>query len=198
MFDFTSTKIVTDLEDLIDSGEKLGKMDFDIALSTNMAWYGNDDKYVEYLRKNVKIDNDVFPVTTPGDFAFSDVLIRRFPRSRFYIIDQDTLRIVFLGKDWSDGGFKEKDLKDLADVDVLVMPISLEKAEDISKIIGLVDPALFIPTGYAEVGGGVEGLASIDDFIAKTGLANIEKTKVVNLKGGLPADKRILKMIVWE
>lgn len=195
LLDFGHISIACDIDKLITQGTKISPVSADIVVTTTKDYYGDEHKIEEVIGKKIKSKEKTFYITSHGEYAFGDVLVRRFIGSDFYVFDQGNLRIVYMGS--VEEGFNEKELKDLPDVDVLIAPIGKAKADDVMKVVHLVDPAIFVPSNFQEISKEKE-VISIQDFIKSSGLANIDTGSVLKLQGGISESNRILKMFVFE
>lgn len=196
LLDFSNISVACDIDRLIELGEKFSPVSCDVVVSTNKKFYGKIEELQTFVAKKIKANNvEVFYIASHGEYAFGDVLVRRLIGSDFYVFDQGNLRIVYMGS--VKEGFKEKELKDLADVDVLIAPVGFDKADDVMKVVHLVDPAIFVPSAYKEISTDTS-LISIQDFIKASGLANVDTGKVLKLQAGITEANRILKMFVFE
>ena len=125
-------------------------------------------------------------VRSPGEYEISDVLITGVAsyhdnkhgqdqgRNTIYIIHIDDIAICHLG----DLGhtLQEEQLEEVADADVLLLPISGQHGINVSQaveIIGQVEPRIVIPMHYRPVGSdetGEEQTNPLDKFCREMGV----------------------------
>jgi hypothetical protein len=107
--------LITDPQALKDSGLSFNKVKSDVVLFTGSNLIGKEDILSkEDLLKKVEPDHrgSIIEISSPGEFEIGGVMIRRDIDSSFYIIDESTLRVVYmglLGKDFDVS--KTKDLE---------------------------------------------------------------------------------------
>lgn len=171
--------LVTDPQALKESGLSFNKVKSDVVLFTGNDLIGKEDILSkEDLLKKVEPDHreNIIEISSPGEFEIGGVMIRRDIDSSFYIIDESTLRVVYMGLLGKD--FDVSKTKDLGDVDVLIVPIGNGSLfidyDKLEKIISNVDPAILIPCAYKKDGLRIgDDVKSRDDFIKHFGFTNV-------------------------
>ncbi len=104
---------------------------------------------------NLKIDDDldlvvnrklenIFSVTSPGEYEVNEIFVMAFDKSgkRAYLINLDGVNILFTD---STIDFTEKDLDELASIDILIfMDANLDVSSDIVKFVNKIDPKVWL------------------------------------------------------
>ncbi len=171
---------------LSESGVSFPKTNADIITITN---YEKDIK--ESILKDTKLDGKVVPehrekiieISSAGEFEIGGLMIRRDIDSDVYIIDENNLRVVYLGG--TGKNFDSATIKDVGDVDVLIMPVgdgvNFMDFDTMEKVISDVDPAVLLPCAYAEDGPKGNTLKSKEEFIKHFGFANVREEGYLNV-----------------
>jgi L-ascorbate metabolism protein UlaG (beta-lactamase superfamily) len=151
-----------------------------------------DKKVVGDKRENV------MEIYTSGEYEVGGIMVRRGIGEKFFIIDEKTTRIVYMGG--TDNSFDPSDVKDLGDVDVLIIPVgdgvTFMDFDKIEKVISNIDPAVLIPCAYKEEGGSNQDLKSRDEFIKHFGFANVRDENYVNIgKKKVEQDQQSVEVI---
>jgi L-ascorbate metabolism protein UlaG (beta-lactamase superfamily) len=189
-FLLSSSKIslITDPLLLNASGVSFPKTSADIALFTNVK---KDPK------KSIILDNElekklvpdsrdtIMEIYMPGEFEVGGMMIRRDVGTSFYMIDQKTVRVVYLGG--IDESFDVEKVKDLGDVDVLIAPVgnsdSFLSFEKLEKVFSYIDPEILLPCAYAEDGSKEHAnLKSKEEFIKHFGFTNVHDESYITVK----------------
>ena len=122
-------------------------------------------------------------INTPGEYEVGGIMIRRGIRDDFFIIDEKTTRVVYMGG--TDNSFDPKKVKDLGDVDVLIIPVgdgvNFMDFEKIENVLSNIDPAILIPCAYKEGGSGNGDLKSKEEFIKHFGFANVHEESYITV-----------------
>ena len=178
--------VITDPLLLSDSGVSFPKTSADIVAVTN---YGKDIK--ESILKDTKLDGKVVPehrekiieICSPGEFEIGGLMIRRDIDSDVYIIDENYLRVVYLGG--TGKNFDPSSIKNVGDVDVLILPVgdgvNFMDFDTMEKVISDVDPAVLLPCAYGEDGPKGNSLKSKEEFIKHFGFANVREEGYINV-----------------
>ena len=178
--------VITDPLLLSDSGVSFPKTSADIVAVTN---YGKDIK--ESILKDTKLDGKVVPehrekiieISSPGEFEIGGLMIRRDIDSDVYIIDENNLRVVYLGG--TGKNFDSSSIKNVGDVDVLILPVgdgvNFMDFDTMEKVISDVDPAVLLPCAYGEDGPKGNSLKSKEEFIKHFGFANVREDGYINV-----------------
>ena len=179
LFTAGDISIVTDPHGLKDSGLSFNKVKSDVVLFTGNDLVGKEN-LLEKMDLLKKIEPDhrdkIIEISSPGEFEIGGVMVRRDVDSPFYIIDESTLRIVYMGL--LDNKFDVSMTKDLGDVDVLILPVGNGSLfidyDKLEKIISNVDPSILLPCAYKKDGLKIgENIKSREDFIKYFGFTNI-------------------------
>lgn len=160
--------------------------------STDIIAVTNYEKEIkENIIKDNGLDTKIVPehrdkvmeIAMPGEFEVGGLMIRRGINSDFYIIDENTLRVVYMG-----GTGKNFDLatvKGIGDVDVLILPVgdgqNFMDFDTMEKVISEIDPAVLLPCAYKEDGKKENDCKSKDDFIKHFGFANVRNENFLNV-----------------
>lgn len=175
-----SISVVTDPLMLKESGVAFPKTESDVSLFT---------KYDEELKDSILLDkgldkkivpnkrDTVMEIYTPGEYEVGGLMIRRGLKDNFYMVDEKTIRVVYMGGTEND--FNPESVKNLGDVDVLILPVgdglSFMNYEKIEKVVSNIDPAVLIPCAFKEDGNGKFDLKSKDEFLKHFGYANVRE-----------------------
>jgi L-ascorbate metabolism protein UlaG (beta-lactamase superfamily) len=196
--------VLTDPLSLGNSGASFPKSKADVCLFTN---------YSKAIKKSIlqdnKLDKKVVPdnregimeINTPGEYEVGGVMIRRNIGEDFYIIDEKTTRVVYLGG--TDNGFDPKITKNLGDVDVLIIPVgdgvNFMDFDKIERVISNTDPSLLIPCAYKEGGSGNGDLKSKDEFIKHFGFTNVHEENYINVtKKKVEKDQQSVEVVFLQ
>ena len=110
-------------------------------------------------------------------------MIRRDIDSDVYIIDENNLRVVYLGG--TGKNFDPSSIKNVGDVDVLILPVgdgvNFMDFDTMEKVISDVDPAVLLPCAYGEDGPKGNSLKSKEEFIKHFGFANVREEGYINV-----------------
>lgn len=177
---------MTDPLMLVEAGVSFPKTGTDIVVVTQ---YGEDIK--EGIIKDNKLESKVVPehrekifeISTSGEYEIGGLMIRRDMDSDMYIIDENNLRVVYLGGTNKD--FDPAKLKNTGDVDVLILPVgdgvNFMDFDAMEKVISEIDPAIILPCAYSEEGPKGNTLKSKDEFIKHFGFANVRDESYINV-----------------
>ena len=193
--------LLTDPNSLKESGLSFSKAKSDVVLFTEKELIGKDNILEEKdLLKKIEPDHreSVIEISSPGEFEIGGVMVRRDVDSPFYIIDETTLRLVYMGL--LDNNFDISLTKDLGDVDVLILPIGNGSLfidyEKIGKIINNVDPTILLPCAYKKddlkIG---KDIKSREDFIKYFGFTNIRDESYVNISPSPEQEQKNMEVI---
>lgn len=193
--------LVTDPLDLLQSGVLFPKTKTDIVLFSN-----NEENTSESLIKETKLDNKIVPdsremimeVFTPGEYEIGGLMIRRNIGENFYIIDEKNIRVLYLGG--TDNTFNPDMVKNVGDVDVLILPVGdgvkFMNFEKLEKVISNVDPFIILPCAYREEKSKFEGIKGKDEFIKYFGFATVSENTVLNVaKKKVEEDQQSVEVI---
>ncbi len=127
----------------------------------------------------------VMEINSPGEFEIGGLMVRRAIRTNFYVIDDQNIRILYMGLASKD--FNTKDLDDVGDVDVLIAPIGngdlFIDYDGLEKVFSSVDPQILLPCGFREEGTELgRGLKSRKDFIDHFGFSSVSDESYITVK----------------
>ncbi|MDD3474473.1 MAG: MBL fold metallo-hydrolase [Candidatus Dojkabacteria bacterium] len=180
--------VITDPQELNKSGLSFTKAKADVVLFSDPDLKMHTDILKkEGIEKKVVPDkrDSIIEISTPGEFEIGGLMIRRPVRTNFYLIDEQNLRVMYMGLAGKD--FDPKDVEDVGDVDVLIAPIGngdmFLNYETLEKVFSEVDPQILIPCGLKEDGAKLGNeLKSRDDFINHFGFSNISDESYITVK----------------
>ena len=182
----SNISLITDPADLLQSGVTFPKTKADIALFSN-----SEEDMGESIIKTKKLDSKLVPDTrekvmeifTPGEYEVGGLMIRRSVGENFYMIDEKNIRVLYLGG--TNNSFNPDSVKDVGDVDVLILPVgdgvNFMDFEKLEKVISNVDPTIILPCAYKEEGAKFDGVKSKDEFIKYFGFANVSEDTTLNV-----------------
>ena len=192
---FDNIDVLTDPLSLSDVGLKLPKSKADVVLYT-------DEKDIADEKKVVPSKKDVvLHIQTPGEFELGGLMVRRALNSPYYVLDEEFLRIVYVGKISKD--IRVEEFKNLGDVEVLIIPIgdgeSFPEFGIIEKIINQVEPLVLVPSGFkTSQMSSSKDLKTIDEFVKQAGYTNVRTEKVFSISGGPEKEVRNMEVIILE
>jgi len=192
--------ILTDPVALKESGIGLPKCKADVVLFSQRDLYGKEDILREYeLEKKIEPDHrdNIFEISSPGEYEIGGMMIRRGIDLPFYTIDEGNLRVVYMGV--IDNSLDVSKTKDLGDVDVLILPIGngdlFIDYEKIEKILNYIDPTVLLPCAYKTDGLKVgKDIKSRDDFIKYFGF-NVKEQSSLNVTSTVEQESKIMEVI---
>ena len=193
--------ILTDPVALKESGIGLPKCKADVVLFSQRDLYGKEDILREYeLEKKIEPDHrdNIFEISSPGEYEIGGMMIRRGIDLPFYTIDEGNLRVVYMGV--IDNSLDVSKTKDLGDVDVLILPIGngdlFIDYEKIEKILNYIDPTVLLPCAYKMDGLKVgKNIKSRDDFIKYFGFTNVKEQSSLNVTPTVEQESKIMEVI---
>jgi len=193
--------ILTDPVALKESGIGLPKCKADVVLFSQRDLYGKEDILREYeIEKKIEPDHrdNIFEISSPGEYEIGGMMIRRGIDLPFYTIDEGNLRIVYMGV--IDNSLDVSKTKDLGDVDVLILPIGngdlFIDYEKIEKILNYIDPTVLLPCAYKMDGLKVgKNIKSRDDFIKYFGFTNVKEQSSLNVTSTVEQESKIMEVI---
>ena len=192
---FSGVDVITDPQSLSTVGLKLPKSKADTVLYTDSSKDVDKDKIVPSKKE------EILHIKTPGEFESGGLMIRRSLDSSFYILDEDFLRVVYVGNISKD--VRVEEFKNLGDVEVLIIPVgdgeNFPEFGVIEKIINYVEPLILIPSGFKTEGmSTTSDLKSVDDFVKQAGYTNVRKEKVLSVSGGPEKEVRNMEVVILE
>jgi len=193
--------LLTDPNALKESGLSFSKVKSDVVLFTDRELIGKENILEEKdLLKKIEPDHreSIIEISSPGEFEIGGVMVRRDVESSFYIIDETTLRVVYMGL--LDNNFDISLTKDLGDVDVLILPIGNGSLfidyEKIEKILNNVDPTILLPCAYKKDGLKIgKDIKSREGFIKYFGFTNVRDESYVNVSPSPEQEQKNMEVI---
>lgn len=193
--------LLTDPNALKESGLSFSKVRSDVVLFTDKDLVGKENILEETdLLKKIEPDNrdTIIEISSPGEFEIGGVMVRRDVDSSFYIIDETTLRVVYMGL--LDNNFDISLTKDLGDVDVLILPIGNGSLfidyDKIEKILNNVDPTILLPCAYKKEGLKLgKDIKGREDFIKYFGFTNVRDESYVNVSPSAEQEQKNMEVI---
>ncbi|PKN03015.1 hypothetical protein CVU76_03245 [Candidatus Dojkabacteria bacterium HGW-Dojkabacteria-1] len=193
--------LLTDPNALKESGLSFSKVRSDVVLFTDKDLVGKENILQETdLLKKIEPDNrdTIIEISSPGEFEIGGVMVRRDVDSSFYIIDETTLRVVYMGL--LDNNFDISLTKDLGDVDVLILPIGNGSLfidyDKIEKILNNVDPTILLPCAYKKEGLKLgKDIKGREDFIKYFGFTNVRDESYVNVSPSAEQEQKNMEVI---
>lgn len=184
----SNVSVLTDPQELKKSGLSFAKVKTDVVLFSDPKLILKENILKkEGLEKKVVLDKrkKILEINSSGEFEIGGLMIRRDVNSNIYIIDEQNLRIVYLGM--IDNSFNVDLTKDLGDVDVLIVPIGngdqFIDYDKLEKIISNIDPQILIPCGYKEKGLKIgKEMKTKGDFTKYFGFPNISEESYLTVK----------------
>lgn len=167
-------------------GVSLPKTSADIAIFTEY-----EKRIKTNILKDNKLDAKIVPdkrdkimeISTPGEFEVGGLMIRRDIDKDFYIIDENTIRVLYLGG--TNSKFDPESVKNVGDVDVLILPvgdgINFMNLDTMEKVISDIDPAILLPCAFSEDGPKGNTLKTKEEFIKHFGFANVREESYLNV-----------------
>jgi hypothetical protein len=195
LLSFENLDVVTDPQSLKSVGLKFPKTKADVAIYTDSGDTVPESK-MEPSKKE-----EVLHINTPGEYELGGLMVRRDIGSSVYILDEDLLRIVYVGNISKD--VKVESFKNLGDVEVLIIPVgdgkNFPEFGVIEKIVNEVEPLILIPSAFktAEMADGSD-LKTIDEFVKQAGYTNVTREKFVNVVGAPEKEVRTMDVIILE
>jgi L-ascorbate metabolism protein UlaG (beta-lactamase superfamily) len=200
-----SITLLTDPLKLLEVRGNFPKTKTDICLLTNY------DKKIKKsivkdnkLEKKIVEDNreSIMEISIPGEYEVGGLMIRRGIGEDYFIIDEGTLRVVYMGD--TDNTFEPKDLSELGDVDVLIVPVGngvkFMDFDKLEKVLSDTDPAILIPCVYkGEEGKDTDNLKSKEEFIKHFGFANVRDENYLNVdKKKVEKDQQSVEVVFLQ
>ncbi|KKR06309.1 MAG: hypothetical protein UT34_C0001G0349 [candidate division WS6 bacterium GW2011_GWF2_39_15] len=135
---------------------------------------------------------DVFEINSAGEYEISGLMIQRPLGTHHYILDYELIRVVLIGTDSKDIDMKL--LKDLGDVDVLLLPYTdgedFPAYEALQDIISNVEPAILVPYGTKEEGGKTK-----EDFLKYFGFSTFTEEKTLKVESRPESEERTMQIV---
>jgi hypothetical protein len=183
-----NVSIITDPQELKRSGISYLKASADVVLFSDPKYRLKEDILKsEDMTKKVVPDNrkDIVEISCPGEYEVGGFMVRRPIRTNYYIIDEQNLRVLYMGLAGKD--FDPNDLEDVGDVDVLIAPIGngdlFLDYDKLEKVFSATDPNILLPCGLKEDGTKLgKGLKSREDFIKHFGFSSVSDESYITVK----------------
>ena len=178
-------------------GFKLPKVDADIVLVTHDHYDHNASS---------EVGGDPFVIKGPGEYEIKGVEIVGIPSfhddkkgeerglNNLYNFKIDSVNIAHLG-DLGQGELLPKQIEDLGNVDVLMIPVGgvyTIDASSASKIAAQLEPSVIIPTHYLDKDSKVN-LEPVEKFLKEMGKDNVESAdKLTISREKLPSEPQVV------
>lgn len=183
-----NVSIVTDPQELKRSGISYLKVSADVVLFSDPKYrFKEDILKSENMTKKVVPDNrkEIAEIKSPGEYEVGGFMIRRPIGTNYYIIDEQNLRVLYMGLVGKE--YNPEDLKDVGDVDVLIAPIGngdlFLDYDKLEKVFSATDPSILLPCGLKEDGAKLgKDLKSREEFIKHFGFSNVSDENYITVK----------------
>jgi L-ascorbate metabolism protein UlaG (beta-lactamase superfamily) len=197
--------VVTDPQSIEQVGLKFPKTEADVVVVSDEKYLGKVN-VVSEMGLSDKIvpakKTKTFEIVNFGEYEIGEVMFRRPTNKNFFLIDQDYIRIMYMGYIGAD--FNIDSVKNLGDVDVLIAPVGdgamFPPFQKMQKIIGSVDPKYFIPCGYMQ--DGIEKtfptLKTAEDFLKDAGYSNVRTEKDLKITETSSSEDKIMEVVILE
>lgn len=188
-FTFTTDGLVTvtDLASAKASGVKGLSSEADVVINSRLEATALDIKPVNREK--------VFEISSPGEYEIAGLMVQRPISGVHYVIDYDLIRIVYIG--FGSKNIDVKQLRDLGDVDVLLLPYSdgedFPSYDTIQEIISKVEPVILVPFGTD-----APGSKSKEDFVKTFGYTTATTEKMLKVESKPEAEERAMRVVFLE
>ncbi len=195
LLNFDNVDVVTDPLSLSDVGLKFPKTKADVVLHTDERGEVDEKKLVSSKKERI------MNINNPGEFELGGLMVRRDIGSQYYILDEDLLRVVYVGHISKD--VKVDAFKNLGDVDVLIMPVgdgeNFPEFGTIEKIVTHVEPLYLIPSGFKTKNMSSDTkLMKVDDFVKQAGYTNVRREKSISVSGSAEKEVKNMDVVILE
>lgn len=201
---FNEIDIVTDPMMSNSASGKFSSVEGDVVLISESQYIGKYDVVSQDVADKITPLNrpHFIEITNAGEYEIGGVVVRRPMGSDFYILDEADIRVVYFGGGTKD--VKVDQLKDLGDVDILIIPVGLTEPfadfDSISKIVSTIDPTRLILSGYKVGGekllGEYSAVGTAQDFIKEAGYTHITEEKTLKVTKGAEAESKVLDVVI--
>src|SRR5690606_11586514 len=184
------------------AGIKLPPSNAEIVIHSSPVYRGVLSPLVEAKVKSItpKTRDFVLEISSPGDYELGGVIIRRSINSDLFVIDEGSVRVVYLCE--VSHTIEPKEMEDLGDVDVLILPVGngnvFPNYEKLEKIVSTIDPTYLLPSGYKEEQIKTADLKSIDEFIKNFGYTNVKEESVLKVSEGSTVDNKVVEVVILK
>ena len=203
LINFDNLNLITDPQSLAQAGLKLPKTEADVIAVTDDSYLGKENA-IEMMGLTDKIvptkRSEIFEIVNFGEYEIGEVMFRRPTNKNFFLMDEDYIRIMYLGFIGND--FNPDSVKNLGDVDVLIAPIGdgtiFPPFQKMQKAIGNIDPTYFIPCGF-KMDGMSEDVASlrlVEDFIKDAGYTNFREDKELKVTASAASEDKVMEIVI--
>ncbi|HVX92539.1 MAG TPA: MBL fold metallo-hydrolase [Candidatus Dojkabacteria bacterium] len=183
--------LITEPNVAMENGVKINSVEADIVLNMD------DNLPIEGVKASA--NSKVLYISNPGEYESKEVMIQRPMSSRIYIVDEDSVRLVYIGSGTQK--IDKKLLEDLGDVDILVLPVGVGELfpsyEDLEAIISKVEPSKLVPVAYSDGKVGA-GFSSVDDFIKHFGYANTREETTLKVESSVDDVEKAMEVIILK
>ncbi|MCA9374831.1 MBL fold metallo-hydrolase [Candidatus Dojkabacteria bacterium] len=199
---FNEVDLITDPLFSIDAGVKIPALDTEMVIHSSPEYKGVLAPLADAKVRQItpKKRDFILEISSPGDYELGGVIVRRPLNSDFFVIDEDTVRVVYMGE--VSHTIEPKELENLGDVDVLIMPVgngaSFPNYERLEKIVSAIDPTYLIPSGYKESGVTIVDLKGVDEFVKNFGYTNVKEENVLKVSDGTSVENKVVEVVVLK
>lgn len=200
--------IMTNPQMTLNAGLKLSAKKSDVILLSDQKFLelSGPNSEFEKVKKNLasrispKNRKSVTYLMNYGEYEMNDVTIKRKFPSGFFVIDSESVRVVYCGCEYKE--LKTSYYKDLGDVDVLMVPIgggdvgpSYKKLE---KMILFVEPRYLLLYAYQDKDSKkLEELKPVDEFMSELDLVKNDDEKTLKIKASdVDGDEENMECVV--
>jgi L-ascorbate metabolism protein UlaG (beta-lactamase superfamily) len=205
LISFDNFNLITDPQSIEEAGLKLSKTEAEVIVVTDEAYLGKTN-VIETMGLSDKIVSvkrpELFEIVNFGEYEIGEVMFRRPTNRNFFLMDEDYIRVMYLGYIGND--FNPDSVKNLGDVDVLIAPIGdgtiFPQFQKMQKAIANIDPSYLIPYGF-KVEGMSENLStlrSVEDFIKDAGYTNVREDKELKISASAGAEDKVMEIVVLK
>ena len=191
-----SVTVVTDPNALEKVGMRFPKSVADVIISSN----GETPDFGKLSIESEK-RNEPFLISQPGEYEVMDVMIQRPVSSKYFILDYEYIRVVYLGLVGKD--VNPDEYGDLGDVDVLFLPVGngdmFPDYEKLEKIISKVEPKHLVPFGFQEEkmkGDSKTRLKTKEEFFKHFGYTNYRQEKTLKVENRPEKEEYVMEIVL--
>lgn len=208
---FVTFKLIYDQVDLLtdpllsaEMVKSFPKTPADIVIHSESKYIGVQKPALDadFKKLDPKSRESVMEISSPGQYEVGGVMLRRSIKQNFYVLDDDNIRVVYMGG--INKNISTDKLGNLGDVDVLILPIGDNEIypsyEKLEQIIKKADPTYLIPCAFKEEGLATDApdLRSLEDFIKHFGFTHVSNEKKFKVTTGAEQEHKMMEVIVLE
>jgi hypothetical protein len=205
LVNFDGLSLITDPQSILESGLKISKTEVDVIIASDEKYLGKQGvlSKMELSEKIVPASrSEIFEIVNYGEYEIGGVMFRRPTNRNFFLMDQDYIRLMYLGYIGND--FNADMVKNLGDVDVLIAPVGdggmFPNFTKMQKIISNIDPTFLIPCGYRVEGmsDAMSGLHVVEDFIKDAGYTHVREDKELKITDSPEKDEKVMEVVILK